>query len=55
MMEVRLVIAHTVYRYKLSFAPGEDGSSMEADAIDISLMRPGRCDLCFQKRDIRAV
>jgi len=47
---MRLVIAYTVYHYKVEFAPGEDGTTIYTKARNNLILKPGPCMLVFKKR-----
>lgn len=49
--EMRIVVALLASKYDFSFAPGEDGSAVEADMVDQFTGNPGQLKLVFQKRE----
>ncbi|KAL8793721.1 MAG: hypothetical protein Q9195_003662 [Heterodermia aff. obscurata] len=50
LMELRIVTALLVSRYEISFAPGEDGTSLFRDMKDAFTAAPGDLRLVFQRR-----
>lgn len=50
-MELRIIIASTVWNYDFQFAPGEDGSTIENETLDLVILKPGKLDLVFRKRE----
>ena len=50
LMELRMVIASTVWRYSVSFAPGEDGSTIEKETLDLMFLKAGKLELVFEKK-----
>jgi cytochrome P450 len=50
LLELRIVIALIVSRFDISFAPGEDGTSLLRDSKDIFVWDIGRLELVFTLR-----
>lgn len=50
LMELRYILAYTVWNYKFSFAPDEDGRRISEDAMDLLILKAGKLDLTFTKR-----
>ena len=50
MMEMRLVIALTLWKYDFALAPGEDGKGIFDDTLDLMILKPGKLNLVFTKR-----
>lgn len=50
MMLMRFVVAYTLTKYDFAFAPGEDGTAIDRDAINVTLVKPGKLNLTFEKR-----
>ncbi|KAK3990437.1 Tryprostatin B 6-hydroxylase [Cladorrhinum sp. PSN332] len=48
---LRLVVAYTVYYFRVEFAPGEDGTAIYAQARNNMILKPGPCMLVFRERD----
>jgi cytochrome P450 family 628 len=51
-MELRYLLAYTVWNYEFAYAPGEDGRSMEEESVDLVILKPGRLDVVFMKREM---
>jgi cytochrome P450 family 628 len=51
LLEARMVLAHTVWNYEMEFAPGENGSRIINETIDIVILKAGQLDLVFRKRE----
>lgn len=49
-MEMRLVIAETVWNFDISFAPGEDGRQIEENSLDLVIDKPAPLFLSFKER-----
>jgi cytochrome P450 family 628 len=52
LMELRMVISSTIWNYDFEFAPSEDGSTIENDTLDLVILKAGKLDLVFKKRDV---
>lgn len=50
-MELRIVITSTVWNYDFEFAPGEDGSTIENETLDLVILKAAKLDLVFKKRE----
>ena len=50
MMLMRFVVAYTMTEYDWEFAPGEDGTTIVREAINVTLVKPGKLKLCFKRR-----
>ncbi|KAB5559532.1 cytochrome P450 [Coniochaeta sp. 2T2.1] len=50
MMLMRFMVAYTLTEYDFEFAPGEDGTAIIRDSVDVTLVKPGKLNLCFRKR-----
>jgi cytochrome P450 len=50
LMELRMVLASTVWNYDFEFAPYEDGSAIENKTLDLIILKAAKLDLVFQKR-----
>jgi tryprostatin B 6-hydroxylase len=48
-MEIRTVITFLVLNYKISFAPGEDGTEFWEDTVDIFTLSLKELKLVFEK------
>lgn len=49
-MELRMILSSTVWNYDFEFAPGEDGSTIENDTLDLAILKAAKLDLVFKKR-----
>lgn len=49
-MELRMILSSTVWNYDFEFAPGEDGSTIENDTLDLVILKAAKLDLVFKKR-----
>ncbi len=47
---LRMILAYTVWYYDFEFAPGEDGLAIHRDAIDASILKPGKLECVFTQR-----
>ncbi|KAK4165553.1 cytochrome P450 [Cladorrhinum sp. PSN259] len=52
LMNIRSVISKLVCNFDIDFAPGEDGSRVEKEAVDNFIVRIGPVDLTFKTRAI---
>ncbi|EHA51871.1 cytochrome P450 3A24 [Pyricularia oryzae 70-15] len=52
-MIMRMVIAHTLWHYEPSFAPGEDGNDIGLKRQDLIIAKPGKLELRFTPRKPR--
>lgn len=50
LMELRMVLANTVWNYDFEFAPNEDGRTIETETLDLIILKAARLDLVFRKR-----
>jgi cytochrome P450 len=50
LMELRMIIASTVWNYDFEFAPGEDGSTIENETLDLVILKAAKLNLVFRKR-----
>jgi hypothetical protein len=50
MMLMRFVVAYTITEYDFEFAPGEDGTAIGRDQVNLTLLKPGKLNLSFKKR-----
>ena len=50
MLVLRLVLAHTVLRYRFGFAPGEDGTAIHSKARNNIIIKAGPLQLVFEER-----
>lgn len=50
MMLMRFIVAYTLTEYDFDFAPGEDGTAILRDTINVTMVKPGKLNLCFKKR-----
>jgi cytochrome P450 len=48
--EVRMVTAHLLSNFHISFCPGDDGEAVERDMRDQLTATPGKLNLVFRKR-----
>ena len=49
-MVLRMVIAETVWNYRLDLPSGEDPSRVQKEAKNVLVVRPGTLNLVFTKR-----
>lgn len=47
MMEMRLVIAYTLWNYDFKLAPGESDKGMFDNTTDLLILKPGKFHLVF--------
>ncbi|KAL7951919.1 cytochrome P450 [Trichoderma barbatum] len=52
LMDIRQMISRLVWTFDIAFAPGEDGTSFERDAIDAFMMTYGELSLTFKLREL---
>ena len=50
LMELRFLLAYTVWNYKFAYAPGETGRRMEEESVDLVILSAGKLDVIFKKR-----
>jgi hypothetical protein len=50
MMLMRFMVAYTLTEYDWGYAPGEDGTTIIRDTVNLTLVKPGKLNLCFKKR-----
>lgn len=50
LMELRMVLAETVWNYEFQFAPGEDGHIIENETMDLVILKAAPLHLVFKKR-----
>ncbi|KAH8821374.1 cytochrome P450 [Xylogone sp. PMI_703] len=50
LMELRMVLAETIWNYDVCFAPGEDGRGIEEKSMDLVINKPAPLFLSFKKR-----
>ena len=50
LMELRMVLAETVWNYEFHFAPGETGSTIENESLDLGIYKAAPLNLVFKKR-----
>lgn len=48
--QIRLVTAVLLTKYRVCFAPGEDGEAVERDMRDQLTAVPGKCRVVFEAR-----
>lgn len=48
-MELRYLLAYTVWNYELSYAPGEEGRRMEEESVDLVILKAGSWMLCLRR------
>ncbi|KAH8799714.1 cytochrome P450 [Xylogone sp. PMI_703] len=48
---LRLVLAYTVLNYDFKFAPGEDGTRIHKDAFNNLILKAGKLECVFEKRE----
>ncbi|PMD33323.1 cytochrome P450 [Hyaloscypha variabilis F] len=51
LMELRYLLAYTVWNYEFAYAPGENGRRMEEESLDLVIMKAGKLDVVFKKRE----
>ncbi|KAE9379978.1 cytochrome P450 [Stipitochalara longipes BDJ] len=51
LMELRYLLAYTVWNYKFAYAPGENGRRMEEESVDLVILKAGKLDVVFEKRE----
>jgi len=49
-MELRYLLAYTVWNYKFAYAPGEGGDRMDEESVDLVILKAGKLDVVFKKR-----
>lgn len=49
-MEMRMVLAYTLRKYKFALAPGEDGLSVFDNTLDLLVLKPGSLNVMFEAR-----
>lgn len=52
LMELRMILAETVWNYDFEFAPGEDGSTIQNESIDMIILRAAPLFINFTKRQV---
>jgi tryprostatin B 6-hydroxylase len=50
-MDIRQVISRLVWAFDVAFAPGEDGTSFEGDALDAFMVTYGALRLTCKARE----
>lgn len=50
LMELRFLLAYTVWNYEFAYAPGETGRRMEEESVDLVILSAGKLDVSFKKR-----
>ena len=50
-MELRYLLAYTVWNYEFSYAPGENGRRMEEESVDLVILKAGKLDVVFTRRE----
>jgi tryprostatin B 6-hydroxylase len=50
-MELRYLLAYTVWNYEFAYAPGENGRRIEEESLDLVIMKAGKLDVVFKKRE----
>jgi cytochrome P450 family 628 len=51
LMELRYLLAYTVWNYKFAYAPGESGRRMDKESVDLVILKAGKLDVVFTKRE----
>lgn len=47
---MRFIVAYTLHEYDFDFAPGEDGTAIIRDTVNVTIVKPGKLSLSFNKR-----
>lgn len=47
---LRLVIAYTVFYFDFEFAPGEDGTAINRDAVNQQILKAGKLHCVFRQK-----
>ena len=50
-MELRYLLAYAVWNYEFTYAPGETGRRMDEESVDLVILKAGKLDVVFTKRD----
>jgi hypothetical protein len=50
-MELRYLLAYTVWNYDFTYAPGETGRRMDEESMDFVILKAGKLDVVFTKRE----
>jgi cytochrome P450 family 628 len=50
-MELRYLLAYTVWNYKFEYAPSEIGRRMEEESVDLVILKAGKLDVVFTQRE----
>ncbi|KAH8902894.1 cytochrome P450 3A24 [Coniochaeta sp. PMI_546] len=50
MLLMRFIVAYTLTEYDFDFAPGEDGTAIIRDTVNVTMVKPGKLNLSFKKR-----
>jgi len=50
-MELRYLLAYTVWSYEFSYAPAENGRRMEEESVELVILKAGKLDVVFKKRE----
>lgn len=50
-MELRYLLAYTVWNYEFGYAPGESGRRMIEESVDLVILKAGKLDIVFKKRE----
>lgn len=51
LMEVRFLLAYIIWENEISYAPGEDGRRMREESVDLVILKAGKLDVVFKKRE----
>jgi cytochrome P450 family 628 len=51
LMELRYLLAYTVWNYEFAYAPGETGRRMDEESVDLVILKAGKLDVVFTKRE----
>jgi cytochrome P450 family 628 len=51
LMELRYMLAYTVWNYKFAYASGESGRRMDEESVDLVILKAGKLDVVFTKRE----
>jgi len=50
-MELRYLLACTVWNYEFAYSAGETGRRMDEESVDLVILKAGKLDVVFTKRE----
>jgi hypothetical protein len=51
LMELRYLLAYTVWNYEFTYALGENGRRMDEESMDLVILKAGKLDVVFTERE----